>query len=168
MADWYERQREEQRQQGRVPREEDLQPMPKSQARSLRGGKYDSNGISGNEGRARYTSILKWLNKHLFKVAGDQRTVALIAKRREFLSSLVNDMVTEKMNANVENLAGFWSRQAKQAARRPRNRQVPTEEDNFMAELSTQTFGQNFGAAVVVSDLSDVSTGGSSDSQNTL
>ena len=140
--------------------------MAKAQARGLRGGKYDSNGISGNEGRAWYTSLLKWLNKHLFKVAGDERTRALIAKRREYLSDMVNSMVLVKKTAQVKDLSGFWIQLAKQATKK--RKRVPAEDDAFMAELSIQTFGQDFAAPVFVSDLSDTSMAGSSDSQNTL
>ena len=137
--------------------------MPRRQLDGLRGSKYPGNGISGNSGRARYASLLRWLGKHLYDVVGDRRTMGIIKERRVYLSSLVGNMVEQKKKADQDTLAGLWVQQAKK--NRKKRKRIPTEEDEFMLRLTAQTFSQDFGAAVVVSDVSDVLLAGSSDSQ---
>ena len=81
-------------------------------------------------------------------MAGNKRTKALITKRREHLSNLVNGMVLVKKTAQLKDLAGFWSHQPGKADNQKRKR-VPSKDDASMAELSTQTFlGQDFAAAI--------------------
>ena len=93
IANFYEEQRERTRQADKTPNEKDLQPMPRRQLDGLRGSKYPGNGISGNFGRARYASLLRWLGKHLYDMVGDRRTMGIIKERRVYLSSLVSNMV---------------------------------------------------------------------------
>ena len=69
--------------------------MPRAEQNALRGSKYLCNGILGNDGQARYNSILRWLQQHLFQAVGDERTVQLIKERQKYISSswLVNSLV---------------------------------------------------------------------------
>ena len=158
------------RRQGGTFNEKDLQRMPRREQDRLRGTKYPSNGISGVDGRARYESILRWLDRHLFAVeeAPNPRTVQLIKERQTYLSWLVNGLVVQKNNAPPDRLVGFWQVDAKKAPKNKRKR--GSIEEDFTARMTRETFGvPNLLPASsfrVVSDLSDASMAGSSDSQN--
>ena len=86
-----------------------------------------------------YTSVLKWIDGHLFNVAGNKRTKALITKRREYLSDPVNSMVLVKKTAQLKTWLVFGvSSQAKQTTKK--RKRVPAKDDAFMVELSTRRF----------------------------
>ena len=130
--------------------------------------KYLCNGISGNDGRARYDSILRWLTQHLFQAVGDERTVRLIKERQKYLSGLVNNLVAGKREADLDSLSGFWNQKKKSEEKKRKRAPMEEKEDSFTRELSRQTFGPAFGGTAVVSDLSDGSIDGSNaDSQST-
>ena len=146
--------------------------MPKAQQNALRGSKYLCNGISGNDGRARYNCILRWLQEHLFRAVGDERTVQLIKEKQKYLSWLVNGFVVQKVEAPADRLVGFWHVEAKKGTKNKRKRGSTVLEDDFTARMTRETFGGtgllHASSFRVVSDLSDASMAGSSDSQNTL
>ena len=148
--------------------------MPKSEQDRLRGAKYLSNGISCVDGRRRYESILRWLDRHLFAVpdAANPRTVQLIKERQAYLSWLVNGLVLEKNKTPSDRLVGFWHVDAKKEGTKNKRKRDFIEEDDFTARLTRETFGvtEMLPASCyrVVSDLSDASMAGSSDSQNTI
>ena len=169
QAEWIEKRRAEKREElGRDPRPDELPTMPKAEQNALRGSKYLCNGISGNDGRARYDSILRWLQQHLFQAVGDERTVQLIKERQKYLSSLVNGLVVQKREADLGCLSGFWNQKKKSEEKKRKRAPVEEEEDPFNLELTRQTFGYAFGGTAVVSDLSDGSMDGSNaDSQST-
>ena len=162
------------RRQGGTFNEKDLQRMPRREQNRLRGTKYPSNGISGVDGRARYESILRWLDRHLFAVeeAPNPRTVQLIKERQTYLSWLVNGLVVQKVEAPADRLVGFWHVEAKKGTKNKRKRGSTVPEDDFTARMTRETFGGtgllHASSFCVVSDLSDASMAGSSDSQNTL